>query len=355
MQEQKNQPVVWISAVTWVLAVAMIAITGYMVLAQLGIVKAEAPQPALVAEPAQAEAVVVKLPALIPEQAMDSIWRQVVPKTVITTRPRHEPITYIVKAGDSIFQIAVDFNLKPETVLWANYRTLKDDPDTISIGQELIIPPTDGILYKWKDGDNLEKIAGDYRTSAQNILLFPGNNLDMVNPVIEAGTMVMLPGGSREMEQPWIVPEIPRGRAGVNVTIFGGGACDTSNSYGYGSGTFIFPMGHNRISGNNYWSGHLAIDFAAGLGDPVYATDGGVVVYAGSINGGYGNMVMIDHGNGYQSLYAHLSRVAIRCGASVNQGSVIGYSGSTGNSTGTHLHFEIRYFGGFVNPLSLLQ
>lgn len=354
MQEQKNKPIAWISATTWILAFAMLGVTAYMLLTHFGIVKAEVPEP-VITEPVVNESAIVKLPALTTKDAMDSVWRQVVPKTVISTRPRHEPIHYVVKAGDSIFQIAVDFNLKPETVLWANYKTLKDDPDTISIGQELIIPPTDGILYTWKAGDSLEKIAGEYRTSVHNVLLFPGNNLDMVNPQIEAGKMVMLPGGSREMEQPWIVPEIPRGRAGVNVTILGPGACDTSNSYGMGYGTFIFPMGHNRISGNNYWSGHLAIDFAAGLGDPVYATDGGVVVYSGSINGGYGNMVMIDHGNGYQSLYAHLSRIAVRCGASVNQGTVIGYSGSTGNSTGTHLHFEIRFLGGFVNPLSLLQ
>jgi murein DD-endopeptidase MepM/ murein hydrolase activator NlpD len=80
-----------------------------------------------------------------------------------------------------------------------------------------------------------------------------------------------------------------------------------------------------------------------------------VVVYAGAISGGYGNMVMVDHGNGYQTLYAHLSKIAVRCGANVGQGGVIGYAGSTGNSTGPHLHFEIRYFGTFVNPWAMLN
>jgi murein DD-endopeptidase MepM/ murein hydrolase activator NlpD len=98
----------------------------------------------------------------------------------------------------------------------------------------------------------------------------------------------------------------------------------------------------------------MAIDIAAGMGDPIYAADSGVVVYAGWISGGYGNMVMIDHGNGYQTLYAHLSAIRVSCGASVRQGQVIGLAGSTGRSTGPHLHFEVRYMGGFVNPWYVL-
>jgi murein DD-endopeptidase MepM/ murein hydrolase activator NlpD len=122
----------------------------------------------------------------------------------------------------------------------------------------------------------------------------------------------------------------------------------------YCSGTFIWPAPNHVLSGNDYWSGHLAIDIAAFTGDPVYATDGGLVVYSGAVGGGYGNMVMVDHGNGYQSLYAHLSGTNVRCGASVRQGTVIGRAGSTGNSTGPHLHFEIRYLGGFINPWYVL-
>jgi len=89
-------------------------------------------------------------------------------------------------------------------------------------------------------------------------------------------------------------------------------------------------------------------------GQTVYASDSGVVVYAGGISGGYGNMVMIDHGNGYATLYAHLSAISVRCGQSVYQGGPIGAAGSTGNSTGPHLHFEVRYFGGFINPRFVL-
>jgi len=78
------------------------------------------------------------------------------------------------------------------------------------------------------------------------------------------------------------------------------------------------------------------------------------VVYAGWVTGGYGNMVMIDHGNGYQTLYAHLNSINTACGSSVYQGTIIGQAGSTGNSTGPHLHFEIRYMGGFINPWQVL-
>ena len=149
------------------------------------------------------------------------------------------------------------------------------------------------------------------------------------------------------------MPTIPRGAAGVTTNMEG--ACNTGEGGAFGTGTFIFPTREHRISGNDYWPGHLAIDLAVGLGDPVVASDSGVVVYSGWNSTGYGYTVMIDHGNGYQTLYAHLSRVAVTCGQSVTQGNVIGFGGSTGNSTGPHLHFEIRYFGGFVNPWWMLQ
>jgi murein DD-endopeptidase MepM/ murein hydrolase activator NlpD len=136
--------------------------------------------------------------------------------------------------------------------------------------------------------------------------------------------------------------------------VLGAGACAGPFEGAYGTGAFIWPAGNHYLSGNDFWSGHLAIDIAAGMGASVYAADSGVVVFAGPAFGGYGNMVMIDHGNGYQTLYAHMSSVGTSCGSSVYQGQYIGLSGSTGNSTGPHLHFEVRYLGGFVNPWFVL-
>ncbi|HOG80438.1 MAG TPA: M23 family metallopeptidase, partial [Anaerolineaceae bacterium] len=130
--------------------------------------------------------------------------------------------------------------------------------------------------------------------------------------------------------------------------------CEFSNYSAYGSGAFIWPTDNHFLSGNDYWSGHLAIDIATYTGDAVRAADSGMVVYAGWIGGGYGNMVMVDHGNGYQTLYAHLSYVNVGCGQPVYQGNLLGGAGSTGNSTGPHLHFEVRYMGGFINPWYVL-
>ena len=101
--------------------------------------------------------------------------------------------------------------------------------------------------------------------------------------------------------------------------------------------------------------GHQAIDAQCFQGDSIFASDSGVVIYAGAISGGYGNLVAIDHQNGYLTLYAHLSGFNVACGQSVSQGQVIGFCGSTGNSTGAHLHFEVRQNGGFINPWHVLQ
>ena len=259
----------------------------------------------------------------------------------------------MVAQGDSVFEIASKFNIKPETLLWANYDLLNDNPDTISIGMQLKVPPVDGVYYLAQQGDTLQSIAARFEAEVEDILNWAANQLDLTAPVIQPETWVMVPGGQREFRQ-WIIPVIPRGRAGVSKSVYGGGACEGSYDGAYGSGAFIWPAGNHYLSGNDYWSGHLGIDIAAGEGSPIYAADSGVVVFAGWATGGYGYTVMIDHGNGYQTLYAHLSQVSASCGRSVSQGGTIGHSGSTGNSTGAHLHFEVRFNGGFVSPWYVL-
>jgi murein DD-endopeptidase MepM/ murein hydrolase activator NlpD len=287
------------------------------------------------------------LPVFEKYESQDFLLRFANPRTIIPTRARKDVIYYTIQSGDSVFGISQKFNIKPETILWANKDTLNDDPHMISIDQELRIPPIDGVYYKVKESDTIESIANEFKVDQEAILDWTPNKIDRTNPQINPETYVMVPGGQREF-QVWVVPTIPRGPAGVNKSI--PGACDTSAGGAYGSGTFTWPANNQFISGNDYWSGHLAIDIGAMTGDAVYASDSGVVVYAGGISGGYGNMIMIDHGNGYQTLYAHLSSIRVSCGASVYQGNMIGAAGSTGNSTGPHLHFEVRYFGGFINP-----
>jgi murein DD-endopeptidase MepM/ murein hydrolase activator NlpD len=108
------------------------------------------------------------------------------------------------------------------------------------------------------------------------------------------------------------------------------------------------------ISGNNFGPGHNAIDIGAGIGSQLFAADNGTVVYAGWLNGGYGNLVVIDHNIGWVTMYEHLDRIGVSCGDNVMQGGLIGSAGTTGNSTGGHLHFEVRIGGMAVNPLDYL-
>ena len=272
-------------------------------------------------------------------------------QTIAPTRPRSVPVDYEVELGDAVFSIAQKYNITPETLLWSNYDVLKDDPHSLSVGQVLRIPPTNGIIYEWKEGDSLEKVAADFRADVDDILNWSGNNLDLTNPEVDPGTVVMIPGGQREFQQ-WVVPTYAVGRSGTNASLPGG--CEVVGGGFYGGGFFIWPADNRYLSGNDFWSGHLAIDIAAGTGAPIYAADSGVVVFAGWDSNGYGNVVMIDHQNGYHTLYAHLSSITTSCGSNIAQGSVLGYGGSTGNSTGPHLHFEVRYLGGFLNPWTVL-
>lgn len=327
---------------------------------QKGVAQASAAEPviladtqvkALLAKPASS--VAVTLPDFKPLPSPESISRHPELHTDIPTRTPVDPVTYTVSTGDSVFEIANKFNIKPETVLWSNYSQLNDNPDMLAIGMALRIPPTNGVFYQWQAGDTIDGVAGKFKATPADILNWAGNRLDLTDPQIPSGTWVFIPGGKREFRQ-WLIPTIPRGKAGVTKSMFGPGACETGAGGANGTGSFMWPSGNHYLSGNDYWSGHLGIDIAAAEGAPISAADSGVVVYAGWNVTGYGNVIMIDHGNGYQTLYAHLSSIGVACGASVGKGGVIGYAGSTGNSTGAHLHFEVRLNGGFVDPWYVL-
>ena len=289
------------------------------------------------------------LPAFIQAVDEEGIIRRTSLHTNIPTRERTNVIEYTVTTGDSVFGIAESFNLHPETILWANYDQLNDSPDMLTPGMQLNVPPVDGVYYQWQSGDTLDSVAAKFDAKADDILSWEGNNFDLTNPKVEPEAWVMVPNGHREFKQ-WLVPTIARSNSGVLKSVLGPGACEGDYAGAYGSGAFAWPTASHVLSGNDYWSGHLGIDIAGYLGDGIFAADAGVVVFAGWANGGYGYMVMIDHGNGYQTLYAHMSVVAATCGESVYTGSYIGAIGSTGNSTGPHLHFEVRYMGGFISP-----
>lgn len=293
------------------------------------------------------------LPAFEAGQPSGAISRQPNLDTIRPRRPSLEVVRYTVQPGDSVFGIAAKFEIQPETILWGNLEELGDDPHALRPGLELNVLPVDGVYYQWNAGDDLDQVASLFEVTADAIVDWPGNRIGPVSPQIESGQWLVIPGGKREF-QTWHVPTIPRGSAGVG-TLFGAGGCEQDFAGGaVGTGGFIWPIANHSISGNDYWAGHLAIDLAAGEGESVWAADGGVVVFAGWAYGGYGMLVALDHGNGWQTAYAHLSAVPVKCGQSLSQGEAIGRAGSTGNSTGPHLHFEVRFGDGFVNPWFVL-
>jgi murein DD-endopeptidase MepM/ murein hydrolase activator NlpD len=282
--------------------------------------------------------------------------------TTLPTRPRFEVITYTVVAGDTVYGIAEKFGLHPETILWGNIYALAQGPDKIQPGLVLNILPVDGAYHKWSSGEGLNGVAKFYGVTPQDIIDWPGNHLSAATignysaPTIEPGTMLIIPGGHGEFSD-WSAPLIPRSNPAV-AYVLGPGSCGTISTGAIGNGTFVWPTTLHSLSGYHFDPAinHYGVDFAGHLGSPIYATDGGVVVYAGLNNFGYGNMIVIDHGTGWQSLYGHLSQINVSCGQSVAQGDEIGLMGSTGNSTGPHLHFELRsqHFGR-VDPMNMFH
>jgi murein DD-endopeptidase MepM/ murein hydrolase activator NlpD len=278
--------------------------------------------------------------------------------TEIPTRPRFDIVEYTVQQGDTLFGIADRYGLKPETIFWGNFDKLEGDPHSIRPGQELDILPVDGATYEWKDGDHLDSVAADFKVTAEDIIDWPGNGLDpavdLANPPIAAGTTLVIPNGKREVVD-WRSPRITRANPAV-ASILGPGACGSIYTGPIGGGSFVWPTSSHWISGYPFIPGvHEAIDIGGAEGNGIYAADSGVVVYAGWNNSGYGYVIVIDHGNGWQTLYAHLSGLKVGCGDPAYQGQQIGSMGCTGNCTGPHLHFEMRSdIYGRVNPINFL-
>ena len=297
-----------------------------------------------------------------PEVSTVSLDRITKMDTTLPEKPRYEIRKYTVVEGDTVFGIAEKFNLNPSTILWGNLYILGDDPHRLFPGVEINILPKDGVLHRWSAGEGLNGVSRYYDVTPEDIINWPGNNLnpdeigDYAAPNIEPGTDLFVPGGQRDFIT-WSAPRITRDNPAVARNI-GPGACGVIMDGAVGIGTFIWPAPQRFISGYDYSPGtnHFGIDIGGHLGDALYASDNGVVVYSGWNDYGYGYMVVIDHGGGWQTLYAHMSEIYFGCGASVFQGDVIGLMGSTGNSSGPHLHFEMRHDEyGRVDPKLFLQ
>ncbi len=314
-----------------------------------------------VQERGEEAALEVQLPefALPEKNIFDGITRIPQLRTIIPNRPRAGVDKYIVQPGDNLFFIAEKYGLKPETVLWGNYEVLRDNPQFLRPDQELVILPVDGVYYQWAAGDSLGAVANFFQVEPQAILEWPGNKLDLAvvpeEVQIAEGSWLIVPGGRRELKD-WGPPAITRQNPAA-AAYYGSGYCGQVYEGAIGIGSFIWPTVATSISGYDYSPTlHPGLDIAGAEGNAVFATDSGVVVFAGWSEYGYGYLIVLDHGNGWQSAYAHLSAVSVGCGQSVARGSVIGAVGNTGNSTGSHLHFELRNETfGKVNPWNFVS
>ncbi len=299
----------------------------------------------------------VSLPTfgLTPEGAVAMRFsRQANPDTTIPTRARLEIEQYTVQPGDTIFGIADKFNLEPDTILWGNPE-LVDSLNLLRPGKVLNILPVNGALRVVQAGDTIEKVAEVFHGKVEDIVTFAGNDIDPENPVLSPGASIIIPGGWRDSVQ-WQLPTVTRNNARGPGSTGEPGSCGGTLSGPTGGFNFIWPANNHYLSGWDYNPNtHPGIDIAAGLGAPIYASETGVVVFSGWSTRGYGNLVIIDHGNGWQTAYAHLSQINYGCGQAIAQGQLIGLAGSTGNSTGPHLHFEMRSSEyGRVNPWDFL-
>ncbi|MCR4333634.1 MAG: peptidoglycan DD-metalloendopeptidase family protein [Patescibacteria group bacterium] len=237
---------------------------------------------------------------------------------------------YVVRSGDTLSEIAEMFDVSVNTIFWAN--NLKSARD-VHPGDTLVILPVSGIERVIVKGDTLNSLAKKYNANANDIAQF--NGLDPTENLV-IGSTIIIPGGE-------IATPAPRSTSSSSIRepyLGGSGPIQT--------GYYSNPMPGRPIT--QALHGWNAVDFGAPRNTPIYAAADGTAIIArsnGAWNGGYGNYVVITHGNGSQTLYSHMTRTAVSAGQSVYSGQVIGYVGATGLSTGPHLHFEVR---GAANP-----
>lgn len=267
--------------------------------------------------------------------------------------PRDGVETYVVAEGDTLSTIASKFGISMNTTLWANNLSAKS---VLKLGQSLTILPTSGVMYTVKSGDTLLKIASAYSSDATNIL---NANKLADSSAITIGQTLIIPGGTPPAPA-------PVKRATSVASIFAPAPSKTGTAVS-SSSRMIWPSdGHTIVRGLSWFHTGVDIDCngrANGTStDDNYAAAAGIVTFAGprfsGYAGGYGNLVIIDHGNGLSTRYGHNYSIYVKAGQQVTAGTPIGRCGSTGNSSGTHLHFEVigsKSSKDYRNPLEYIR
>lgn len=292
---------------------------------------------AVFSETAVGEATPLPAGTGLPVLSDDSLVPAPNPYTFQARLPQHDFVRYVVERGDTPNAIADRFGIQPETLLGGNPQ-LSEESSLLQTGVELLILPIDGVLHTVQPGDTLEGLVERYGIPAEEIIAYEPNNLEFPYR-LQPETQILIPGAVREVFV-WTPPDLSSVTGGSS---FGGQALVV------GTGTFVFPV-NSRNYTQYYWYGHRGLDIALAEGSAVFASDTGTVTYAGWNNWGYGNLIVVNHGNGYETLYGHLSGINVVPGQIVYQGNVIGATGNTGNSSGPHIHFEIRVNGNQDDP-----
>ncbi len=305
---------------------------------------APAAQPT-VTQAAATQAAPLPTPTLVPPTAAPTVEIFAVP---------HD---YIVQTGDTVSSIAAQFGLQPETVLWANFAQLHDNPDFLMEGMTLLVLPVDGVYHQAGGSDTVTNVAAIFGADVQDIIDWPGNHIDPRNNLIFIGQYLVVPGGKQPLRRR-ILRNLPVESMAVSPEEYGSGACPQNGVQQItGDGVYAWPVTSHEVQAEGYWSAHQAVDLAVADGEAVLAADDGVVVYSGwtNENFGYGYVIMLDHGDGDFTLYGGLGDVTAVCGSAVHQGDPIGVGGLIGHPAGAFLHFEIRRGDEFLNPLDLLN
>ncbi len=275
--------------------------------------------------------------AVVPVLVDVALAPAAIPNTFVGRQPAHELQVYRVERGDTPNGIADKFGIQATTLLGGNPQ-LSQESSLLQTGVDLVILPIDGVLHDVGPGDTLESIAAQYAIPTETIIAYAPNNLEFPFRLYPE-TQILVPGAVRDVFV-WTPPSLEsvRGSSSGGVT-----------PLIVGTGTFIYPVGSRNFT-QYFWYGHPGIDIALPEGTGVVASDTGTVTFAGWNIYGFGNLIVVNHGNGYETFYAHLNGINVVPGQVVYQGNVIGSTGNTGNSSGPHIHFEVRINGAQDNP-----